>query len=120
MQTNTPRADAETIAALTAQCALLASSLKQAETEGCEAARKAADELEDCAGLYKEHSTWQLALFQAIEHYTATDEYCTDALTIGPRETVAQLAGIGVYIADSAWAAAKGYKVKAEAARVAI
>jgi hypothetical protein len=31
MQTNTPRTDAETIAALTAKCALLSASLKQAE-----------------------------------------------------------------------------------------
>lgn len=110
MQTNTHSTDAETIAALAAKCALLATSLKQAEAEGHKASQTIAGKLEDCAVLLECHASWNLALFQAIELYTATEPMSTDALTCGPRQTVAQLAGIGIYLADNAWSTAVSYK----------
>ena len=108
--------DADTIAALTAQCAQLAASLKQTETEADEAVAGACGERDDCAGQMKCYADWHLALFQAIAHYTDDGKYGNAPLDAGQRLTVAQLAGLGVYLADHAHSSASGFLVQAEGA----
>ncbi len=108
---NAPLTQAEQIEALTAKCALLAASLKQAETQSTHRARLDAV---DCASLYREHSCWHLALFEAIGKFADDQHRQGLALDVGDRETVFQLAKIGVYLADAAVDVADTYKTDAE------
>lgn len=109
--------DTETIAALTAKCALLAASLAQAEAEGHKATKAAAVELEECAALMDCYSGQLLALFQVIDRYTDTGKFNMEPLSIGERQTVAQLAGVGVYLADHAYSVASDYQRTAKEMR---
>lgn len=108
---------AETIEALTAKCALLSASLKQAEAEAREGIRKAGGELDDCAGMLDCYASWHLALFRAIERYSDDPRHRGEVLDVGTRHNIAQLASIGAYLADQAYSEAHGYNQKAKAIR---
>lgn len=114
MQTNTPRTDAETIEALTAKCALLAASLRQAEAGTSNATKRAVDIATDCAALLDYHASWHFALFQAIEHYTDAGNLNMEPLGMGERRTVAQLANIGGYLSDQAYGTAADFTRRTE------
>ena len=109
---------ADTIEDLTEQCAALAASSKRSDIEWREAFAGARGELDDCAGLMKCYADWQLSLFQAIAHYTDDGKYGNAPLDAGKRLTVAQLAGIGVYLADHAHSSASGFLMQAEGAAI--
>lgn len=103
------RTDAETIAALEAKCLLLAASLKQAEGQAAKTVSRLEDATTDCASLFDCYASWHFALFQAIEHYTDAGKLNMEPLGIGERSTVAQLAGIGAYLADHAYSVAADF-----------
>ncbi len=110
---NAPLTQAEQIEALTNKCALLAASLKQAETQSTHRARLDAV---DCASIYKEHSGWHLALFEAIGKFADNQHQQGLPLDPGDRETVCQLAAIGTYLADYARETSSTYLESAEEA----
>jgi hypothetical protein len=106
--------DAERIAALENECALLAASLRQAKAEGAAKAKQASITAIDCAAVFSEQSEWHLTLYKAMGKFVDQGEHESNGLSFADRDTISGLAGIGLYLADGGFGTAERYSAQAK------